>query len=431
MKGISTEAKNLYSDRFLQFIRVAATDDGDVFFFRSQCAAEMRKRVRYNIDVKLNADSSIECQCDCAVGLGPSAHCKHVVCVLAVAEFQKGNPITLFESCTQQLQNFHKPRAKYQFSPMKAVALSLSKQRTKIKLSEYDPLPQLFRQDAAYPSYFRNQCLNFSYRSPRMSVLQLYAPANLVAYHHNHDYFSVSPDYMCLRDLNLVEVSREKAVEIESKTKQNSMKTAWRSERCHHLTSSAFGKICKSKLENGSKLAKTLLNPVSFSAAAVNHGLKYEQAALRQYSALTGNDIEECGLFVSPDTPFLAATPDGITVNGIVVEVKCPFVAKDKNISDVTVPYLKEEYGHLTLDKRHDYYYLVQGQLYCTGRQQCDFCVFTLVDFMVCSIERDSDFINAMLLKLDSFYNNYFKAEVIEKFLYKCSSHHAAIASMV
>lgn len=54
-----------------------------VQFIKYSCCAEMKKSVVYEIDVCMDKDGFIvECQCECAAGMGPNAHCKHVCAVL-------------------------------------------------------------------------------------------------------------------------------------------------------------------------------------------------------------------------------------------------------------------------------------------------------------------------------------------------------------
>lgn len=133
----------------------------------------------------------------------------------------------------------------------------------------------------------------------------------------------------------------------------------------------------------------------------------------------TENKTARCGMFVNPECPYLAASPDALLGTDEVVEVKCPYTARDRVISVVSVPYLKHVDGRLTLDEGHAYYYQVQGQLYCTGRQKCTFVVYTLKDMKCILIQRDEDFIGKMLTKLQSFYDNYFKGAILDRFYFK------------
>lgn len=103
--------------------------------------------------------------------------------------------------------------------------------------------------------------------------------------------------------------------------------------------------------------------------------------------------MQECGLFVSSSFPMLAASPDGLISDDIVVEVKCPYAARNDLISATSVPYLTvcPTAGYL-LNKDHQYYFQVQGQLLCTGRKICKFVVFTLKGLVVADVHRDDSF---------------------------------------
>ena len=62
---------------------------------------------------------------------------------------------------------------------------------------------------------------------------------------------------------------------------------------------------------------------------------------------------------------FLGALPDGIANSELLVEVKCPFNIKDEIILE-NLPYINEK---MELDINTDYYYQIQGQLYCAERK--------------------------------------------------------------
>ena len=118
--------------------------------------------------------------------------------------------------------------------------------------------------------------------------------------------------------------------------------------------------------------------------------------------------------------PFLAASPDRVINDAAIMEVKCPFTAKDKMISPTTVPYLKPVQGSdtLVLDTNHVYYYQVQGQLLCSGRGMCYFVVYTLVDMKIIVVQYDRAFVDIMVQQLQTFYEDFFKAAVIETHFY-------------
>ena len=164
-------------------------------------------------------------------------------------------------------------------------------------------------------------------------------------------------------------------------------------------------------------LATKLVSPRPFSSRATSHGRKYESVAVERFESLYGA-TRECGLFVHNDYPCLAASPDRVVDDHVIVEVKCPFASKDSNISPLTVPYLKMVDGELALSPSHDYYFQVQGQLACSERKFCYFCIYTLSDFKVVKIEKDEVFINDMMSKLRSFCEDHFLEAVMGRYVY-------------
>lgn len=57
---------------------------------------------------------------------------------------------------------------------------------------------------------------------------------------------------------------------------------------------------------------------------ATEWGTKYEPIAQLFYEKLHKTDLLEFGLVVDTEFPWLAASPDGITTAGIMLEIKCP-----------------------------------------------------------------------------------------------------------
>ena len=215
-------------------------------------------------------------------------------------------------------------------------------------------------------------------------------------------------------------VLEEELQAIEVNTRQQKKDKTWHKERQMRLTASNFGRIVKSTDRcDKEKLARSMITPRPLNSdhiPALNHGIRYESVAIEKYSELNGICVQPCGLFVSADRPYLAATPDGIIDDTHLIEVKCPFSAKDSSISPNTVSFLSAD-G--TLDMNHNYYYQIQGQLYCADRQYCTFIIFTLNDMKCLRIDRNDVFIGEMLKKLENFHIDYHKPQILEKFLYK------------
>ena len=63
-----------------------------------------------------------------------------------------------------------------------------------------------------------------------------------------------------------------------------------------------------------------------------------------------------CGTFVSLSKPYISSSPDRVVEDNIMLEVKCPYVCRDKAIFEATVPYLRNANGEFYLDQNHDYF---------------------------------------------------------------------------
>lgn len=416
-KYLDKKGSTLYEEGFLRHIRMASDDNS--CFLRSVCRAEMSKSVTYRVDLSLDNQGFVnEAQCECAAGMGPHAHCKHVCAVLnAVVYFSIRGEVVLEQTCTQVLQTFHHCK-RYKGSPLKARNINMPG-ADDVTDFDFDPRPKKFQKDAGYSDYFRNTCLNFKGCS-QMPLFQLFKPANAKAVAHDHDYFEKTHEDHFLDMINVTEICEKEAKIIEVRTQEQGNSKLWLEERLKRLCSSNFGRICKAtERTDKKKLAETLTCPTDIKCAAILHGKQYEKEAVKKYEQDKNVSVKKCGMFVSKEKPYLAASPDGIIDSRHLVEVKCPYSSRNKEISPKTVPYLKYKDDEVTLDPSHAYYYQVQGQLYCADREVCDFVVYTITDVKYIRIKRDQSFINEMLIKLDSFFASFFKEAVLVKLYYR------------
>jgi putative phage-type endonuclease len=94
------------------------------------------------------------------------------------------------------------------------------------------------------------------------------------------------------------------------------------------------------------------------------HGKKYEDIASRFYKNLKKTDILEFGLLGHDTIDWLAASPDGITPDGKMIEIKCPLTRKIKSTPPI------------------HYWVQMQIQLEVADLEECDFveCEITDID---------------------------------------------------
>ncbi|KAJ8704320.1 hypothetical protein PYW08_013044 [Mythimna loreyi] len=133
--------------------------------------------------------------------------------------------------------------------------------------------------------------------------------------------------------------------------------------------------------------------------------------------------IEDCGLFVDKEFPFIGATPDGVVGENNIVEVKCPVAAFkhgiDNAIKQNKVQILKynKKNNQVTLNKNSNWYYQAQGQLRVTGKQRCIFGIWGGEDekMEVVYIQKDDVFWkNNMEPKLVNFYYTHILPELVD-----------------
>lgn len=112
---------------------------------------------------------------------------------------------------------------------------------------------------------------------------------------------------------------------------------------------------------------KCSVAPPAFDATIppLRWGIMFEPVACNIYRSMNcGVHVHEFGLLRHPTIPYIGASPDGITDDGIMLEIKCPWRRK------------------ITGEVPLQYYYQIQGQLAVCGLDECDYfeCEFEVVD---------------------------------------------------
>ena len=182
-----------------------------------------------------------------------------------------------------------------------------------------------------------------------------------------------------------------------------------------------------------------------FETEATKWGLNHEKVAIRCLIRKLEEDehenvrVENCGIFVSEDHPFIRATPDSIILCDCcgkqLVEVKCPFTKKDEllNVTDEKANFYlkKDESGELHLDNNHEYFFQVQTQMEETKVESCLFVVWTTVDLHVEQILFDGGNWQEMCLIAEHFFEPLYSPSWLESFTltflvqgYRFSQHH-------
>ena len=131
--------------------------------------------------------------------------------------------------------------------------------------------------------------------------------------------------------------------------------------------------------------------------------------------------IEETGLFIDPDLPYLGASPDSIvscTCCGKgVVEVKCPFCFKDGLPTEDDQSFCMTKQDDVwALKKNHPYYYQIQLQMFVCKTSYADFVVWTEKECIVKRVTIDQPFLKSHCASSKTFLVYGVLPEIIGKF---------------
>ena len=137
----------------------------------------------------------------------------------------------------------------------------------------------------------------------------------------------------------------------EQKTKE------WYEMRETLLTASDWGTVLGENhySNSNSVLLKKCGEDNFVTNEAMKWGNKYEDVAILIYEHRNGKKVIDFGCLKHPFISFLGASPDGITTDGVMVEIKCP---TSRKITGIPPPY---------------YWCQVQGQLEVCELDRCDF----------------------------------------------------------
>ena len=131
-----------------------------------------------------------------------------------------------------------------------------------------------------------------------------------------------------------------------------------------------------------------------YVTAAMTWGTEQEPAARTAYELRTGTSVEETG-FIAHDTLLAGCSPDGLVDWDGLIEIKCPFNS---------AVHIETLLNGMPDEHRAQ----VQGQMWITGRQWCDFVSYDPrmpepLQLHVQRIQRDPSFIADLEAKVTSF----------------------------
>ncbi|XP_075932537.1 uncharacterized protein LOC142932524 [Anarhichas minor] len=244
-----------------------------------------------------------------------------------------------------------------------------------------------------------------------------------------------------------VQLDRCVVEDVEVLTRGQSTNQDWFTWRKNRITASVAHRIAHCRFVIG----KTRTPPSSYLSAitgegrrvqtrAMSWGIQMETEVVRRYqrmkSAALGRPVlvQDCGLFIDPLRPWLAASPDGIVTDSrtgqwlLCLEVKCPYKHRDRRVEDACRDdpafclEIQDEDRRETggspvyhLKTSHSYYTQIQVQLAVTGLRRADLAVFTLKETAIVPVTFDPDLWEDTVSKLEVFYRDAILPHLREK----------------
>ena len=163
-------------------------------------------------------------------------------------------------------------------------------------------------------------------------------------------------------------ILREQVKYLKTVLQPEQRSAAWFEMRKHMCTASDIAAIIgKCKYRKPVEIVLKKCGYGKFTGnKATRHGQCFEDVATAIYMSRRNVEILEFGLIPHPTISILGASPDGISTDGVMLEIKCPYSRKIN--------------GNVMDPKTYGYWIQMQIQLEVCNLEECD--------FLECEIEK-------------------------------------------
>jgi putative phage-type endonuclease len=175
--------------------------------------------------------------------------------------------------------------------------------------------------------------------------------------------------------------------------------TEWYQQRNNAITASDIPTVLG---ENKYKTPWSLLvdkcgaNPKPFVGNdATRWGQHYEDIAIEIYSELYNKEVLSFGLLIHPEYSWLGGSPDGITKDGVLLEVKCP-VSRPIIMGEIPHHYRSQVLLNLEICNLETAHFIE----YSPGKSDTDYIL------NVVEIQRDREWFAVEMPKMKAFWES-------------------------
>jgi len=140
--------------------------------------------------------------------------------------------------------------------------------------------------------------------------------------------------------------------------------------------------------------------------------------AISEFEEKFKTNVHQCGLFINEMYPNFAASPDDLIDEETIIEVKCPYTARNEIVSESSqISFLEKNLnGELQLKRTHKYFFQIQGQLAISKRKKCILIVYTFKDLQTFNIHFDENFFHEQLHpSLTKFFEKVYLPFLVSK----------------
>ena len=234
---------------------------------------------------------------------------------------------------------------------------------------------------------------------------------------------------------NDLKLSKNQIQNIYTATKEQSDSQIWFDQRKGRITASKFHQVYTrvntlkvSQYQTPDNLLRNLIERKIFETVATKHGISMEvhaKEAVKKILCKSHSNFifSNPGMTIHEKYPFVSASPD---LEGVckccgkcVIEIKCPYSICESKPTTNNLIYLKEvttDHGTVVrLNKNHQYYTQIQGQLATTETKHAWFFIYTHNGYHLEKIDFDHTFWNKVENNLVEFWYKYLAPALISK----------------
>ena len=442
-------------------LKVLARHEDNKVYLRSQVLPSMKKSTVYACCFVLSSTGTVlRVHCGCPVGV--DGRCNHAAATLfSLVEFCVEREKLEAESCTSKPCKWNVPRKrkgdvvpianmtfiKHDYSKPKEKRRSLLPPGKDVRAPHQmqwseERVKNMLILVKQYQE--KNNCVaGWSHILPQDAVLESDSNEKeekteaavddfgLVSPIKEHPVSLSEIKFRCEKVKKKLMFTDEKIEQIEKQTREQSNEELWHQQRQYRITASKCHRVATRKESTSpTKIIKEVLKyNKPFQSKYMKEGLEKEEFIIQAYiDKMNGEghksiEVDRCGFFVSSTHGFLGASPDALvsdpseTDSKGLLEVKYIQVHENESLNEALVRKricVQGNCSAVNMNKKHQYYFQIQQQMFVTGRKWTDFVVqgSQSSDLFCERISFTQTYLTTTLPRLEHFFDRFIAPEL-------------------